>query len=77
MALKPPVHEGQRIADLLDPLVVGGVAGDQLQAVPQGDGGDHRVGDADGRRTDQFAGDAPASSASAWSKGRTSSRARR
>ena len=38
---------------------MGGVAGDQLQAVRQGDGGDHRIGQADGLADAlQFAGDA-------------------
>ncbi len=43
-----PVDQRERIAELLDALEMGGVAGDQLQAVMQGDGGDHRVGGADG-----------------------------
>ena len=46
--IKPPVDQGERIAELLDALEMGGVAGHQLQAVMQGDGGDHRIGRADG-----------------------------
>jgi len=33
---------------LLDALVVGCIAGDQLQAMDNDDGGDHRIGQADG-----------------------------
>ena len=44
----PPVDQDERIAEILDALEMGGVAGDELQAVRQGDGGDHRVGQADG-----------------------------
>ncbi|HTU21228.1 MAG TPA: hypothetical protein VMG10_24455 [Gemmataceae bacterium] len=33
---------------MLDALIMGSVACDQLQAMPQGEGGDHRIGSADG-----------------------------
>src|SRR3954447_15918965 len=49
----PPVGESQRIAELLDTLVMGGVARHQFQAVGDGDGGDHRIATADGP-TDTF-----------------------
>src|SRR5512135_2025685 len=45
---RPPIVQDERIADLLDSLVVGRVAGDQFQAVLQGNGCDHRVSPSDG-----------------------------
>ena len=48
MLWKPTVDQRERIGELLDALAVGGVAGHQLEAVYQGDGGDHRIGYADG-----------------------------
>ena len=54
-----PVGQGQRVAEMLDPLEMGGVARDQLQATRQGDGGNHRIGHADGLADSlQLAGDA-------------------
>src|SRR5271157_4125474 len=54
----PPVGQGEGIAELLDTLVVGGVAGHKLQAVRQGDSGDHRIAAADGTADAvQIAGD--------------------
>src|SRR6476661_185957 len=44
----PPVHYRQRIAELLDTLVMGGVTRHQFQPLDDGGGGDHRVGPADG-----------------------------
>lgn len=38
----------ERIAELLDALIMHGVPRDQFQAVCQGDGGNHRIGPADG-----------------------------
>lgn len=49
----PPVGEGQRIAELLDTPIMGGVARDQFQAVDDSDGGDHRVAPTD-RSSDTF-----------------------
>jgi len=43
-----PVGEREGIAELLDTLEMSGVARNQLQAVLQGDGRNHRVGRADG-----------------------------
>jgi hypothetical protein len=43
---KPPVNQGQRITEILDALVVSGVAGHEFQAMHQGDRGDHRLGQA-------------------------------
>jgi hypothetical protein len=48
-ASNPPVGERERIAELLDALEMGGVAGDQLQAVHQGYRRDDRIGHADCR----------------------------
>lgn len=42
-----PVYQHERVTKLLDALVMGGIACDQLQAVLQGYGGDHRIGAAD------------------------------
>jgi hypothetical protein len=36
------------MAELLDALVVGGVASHKFQPVPQGEGGDHRIGPSNG-----------------------------
>src|SRR5262249_51369400 len=45
---KPPVDRDQRVAELLDPLEMRGVGRDQLQAMREGEGGYHRIGQADG-----------------------------
>src|SRR5262245_6614406 len=52
-ASNSPVGQHERIAELLDTLVMGGVARDQFQAVCDGDGGDHRVAATD-RSADTF-----------------------
>jgi hypothetical protein len=44
----PPVDQCERIAELLNPLVVGGVARYQLQPLIDSNGGDHGVRPADG-----------------------------
>jgi hypothetical protein len=44
----PPVVQHERIAELLDALVMARVARNQFQAVRKSNGGDHRVGPADG-----------------------------
>ena len=44
----PPVEQREWIPELLDALIMGRVAGHQLQAVPDGEGGDHRISSADG-----------------------------
>ena len=43
----PPVNQRKRIAELLDTLVMGGVASDKLQAMRQGNGRNHRIGQSD------------------------------
>jgi hypothetical protein len=43
----PPVAQGEGIAELLDTLEMRGVARHQFQAVLYGNGGDHRIGQAD------------------------------
>ena len=43
----PPVGKREGIAELLDTLVMGGIAGDQFQAMRQGNGRNHRVGQSD------------------------------
>jgi hypothetical protein len=48
VASDSPVGESERVGELLDALEMGGVAGDQLQAMLQSDVRDHRVGDTDG-----------------------------
>src|SRR5262245_56420833 len=47
-ASSPPVVQDERIAEQLDSLVVGGVARDQLQTMPQGNGGDDCISPPDG-----------------------------
>ena len=44
----PPVDQRERIAELLNPLVMAGVARHQLQALIDGDGGDDGVCPPDG-----------------------------
>lgn len=46
--LNPPVGQHERIAKLLDTLVMGRVARREFQALDDGEGGDHRVAAADG-----------------------------
>jgi hypothetical protein len=50
-ASNPPVDKRERIAELLDTLIVRGVARDEFQAVGDGNGGNHRVATAN-RATD-------------------------
>ncbi len=54
-----PVEQGERVAELPDPLEMDGIAGDQLQTVIDGNGGNHRVSHADRQaRPVEVAGDA-------------------
>ncbi len=46
--LSPPVGQGQGIAKLLDTLKMRRISGDQFQAVHQGGGGDHGIGQPNG-----------------------------
>jgi hypothetical protein len=56
---------------LLDALKMGGVARNQLQAMRQGNGGDHRIGQADGLTDSlQVAGDAAGQLASGLVEGK-------
>src|SRR5262245_2796407 len=78
MGSDPPVGERERIAELLDSLVMGGIAGDQHQAMPQGDPGHDGGGPADGGPVrSRSAWMRPACSAATGSTGRTSAAARR
>ena len=55
-----PIHQGQWIAELLNALVMGRVAGRELEAMNNGDGRDHGIASAD-RPSDpiEIAGDLP------------------
>jgi hypothetical protein len=69
-----PVDQREGVGEILNPLEMGGIAGDQLQSVRQGIGGDHRIGQAVGWPVRSSSpAIRPASSAVARSKGRTSS----
>ncbi len=43
-----PVDQRERMPELLDALVMSSIAGHELQAILQGNGGNHRIGAADG-----------------------------